>query len=100
MARALRGGRPRQLLECVADGGFRVVQGGVYYVECVENANGWTEKVALRFLDAVSRADRLVATLQLPVNLWDLTVSPGGSTVLYSGAVGKFGDLMMIEHFR
>jgi eukaryotic-like serine/threonine-protein kinase len=95
MTKPLTGAPPKQLLACVRRW-FSVGSRGIYYAACSEG------EPTVRLIDAATGEDRSIATLVDPVfgDPAGLTVSPDGADVLYTRAVIKGSDLMMIENFR
>jgi Tol biopolymer transport system component len=102
---SLSGRSPRQLVACAY--GFSVGTKGVYYYPCRPEgppvAFGSQKPIEIRLIDPVNGHDRTVATLpDLSYGdvYWGPSVSPDGSTFLYTRVVNRGEDLMMIENFR
>ena len=100
LARALAGGAPRTLIECVTGSAVSVTRTGLYYVPCVDPLH--VPNPPVRVMDLVTGSTREIGTLEhfqygLPSSF---SVSPDGRTILYGREVHYGGDLMMIEHFR
>lgn len=92
----LTGGPPQQVVPCIHARWFFVGPQGVYYCHCGEG------EPTLRLLDPATNQDRLFAALTDP-DFGDprgLSVSPDGTTILYSKHIKAGSDLMLIENFR
>jgi Tol biopolymer transport system component len=96
---------PRQLVPCAY--GFSVGTRGVYYYPCRPEGPplvlGSRKPIDIRLIDPATGRDRAVATLpDLSYGdvFWGPHVSPDGSTILYTRAVSRGEDLMMIDNFR
>jgi hypothetical protein len=101
----LSGRSPRQLVPCAY--GFSVGTQGVYYDPCrLEGPPvplGSHKPMDVRLIDPASGHDRAFATLaDLSYGdvFWGPSVSPDGSTILYTKVVNRGEDLMLIENFR
>ena len=101
---SLDGEHQRTLVPCVASlWGFSVGGELVYYMPCAPVPPG-----TVRVLDRISGRDQLWAfvpdvTLVLAgerAYLWDLAISPDGTTLLYDRAVHLRANLWMLENFR
>ena len=98
------GGRPESVVDDVAARGFDITPRGVYFFvpPVTASLRDYYEVNAnsrLFFLDLATRQTRLVADVKLPLQL-GLTVSPDGSSVLYSQIDQIVEDLMLVEDFR
>jgi Tol biopolymer transport system component len=93
LALPLRGGQERKVVDCVSS--FTVGPAGVYHLGC---STGGDTETPLFLLDPVTGRDRLLGKLEKPY--FGLSVSPDGSTILYTKVVSEGSDLMMIENFR
>jgi Tol biopolymer transport system component len=92
----LGGGKATQLIECVQGTKFAANLRGIYYVACDEGSDP-----RLRFMDRQTGRDRVLGKLEkLALGMPGLTVSPDGSTILYSRLSHISADLMLIENFR
>jgi eukaryotic-like serine/threonine-protein kinase len=96
VARSTAGGAERAIVHCV--GPYAVAPRGVVHVDCSRPDAPASWEHALRFWDAATGRDALVATLE---TAWvgGLSVSPDGRSTLYGRSRGT-SDLMMIENFR
>jgi Tol biopolymer transport system component len=100
LALPLVGGPQRQLAACVSF--FNVGPGAVYYLGCREGPAilGRPEPfLSLVARDLATGRERLLGNLEQAAGS-GLTVSPDGTTVLFTKVVGEGSDLMMIENFR
>ena len=95
LALPLAGGPEREIAKCVV--GFAVGPAGLYSLECLDGEQAFAQApVFLR--DPATGRGRLLGKLD---QAWrGLTVSPDGTTILYTKLVGEATDLMMIENFR
>jgi hypothetical protein len=80
---------------------------GVYYYPCrpegLPVALGSQKPMDVRLINPATGHDRAVATLpdiSYGAVFWGPSVSPDGSTILYTRMVNRGEDLMMIENFR
>jgi eukaryotic-like serine/threonine-protein kinase len=95
LAMPLTGGPARQVVKCVRGGAFTSGSQGVYYEGC---APGPDAPVHLLHPDG---RDELLGSLEkAALPYFGLTVSPDGTTILYSKVVSEGADLMMIENFK
>jgi hypothetical protein len=96
----LDGGEPHVVVSCAEGDAFNVNAPGIYYLPC----GGEYEHAPVHVFDPASGRDRVVATLDhLDIgDETDLTVSPDGSTFLYTRLVNeeRGADLWMLENFR
>lgn len=92
--RPVAGGPERQVLESVG-WCFWVVAGGIYYFA----PGGEDGSLPLRYFDFASARNRLLTDVK-GRNIWDLTASPDGKTVLFSAESPWRIDLMLVEDFR
>ena len=100
---ALRGrptaaGEERTILPCVAGYGYAVAPRGLFYQACATPESIGSSHRPLRYWDAATGQDRLVATLEADW-IGNLSVSPDGQSVVY-GRGWSTSDLMMIENFH
>jgi Tol biopolymer transport system component len=95
---SLTGEASRTLVSCVATfWGFNVVRESVYYVPCAPARPG-----LIRVLDLRTGQDRPWAVVPDVENayLWDLAISPDGTSLLYDRFVNFRANLWMLENFR
>jgi Tol biopolymer transport system component/DNA-binding winged helix-turn-helix (wHTH) protein len=101
---SLGNGGQRTLVPCVTSyWGFSVVGALVYYMPCAPVPIG-----TVRVLDLTSGRDQLwtvvpdIAAEPTPDDgyLWDLAISPDGTTLLYDRAVHFRANLWMLENYR
>ncbi len=99
LARATSGGGLRTVSPgAPAWQGWAVGSRGIFHVVCATPGAPASRQQTLRYWDAASGQDRLVATLEAEW-IGGLSVSPDGQSLLYGR--GMFTtDLMMIENFR
>ena len=99
LARPTSGGGPRTVSSCApgADG-WAVGPHGVYHVDCTAAGAAASRQQTLRYWDAATGRDRLVATLEAD-GILGLSVSPDGQSLLYGRSMPS-SSLMMIENFR
>jgi eukaryotic-like serine/threonine-protein kinase len=98
LARPTAGGEARTILPCVPIFGYAVAPGGLFHHDCVTPETGGSPERPLRYRDAATGQDRLVARLDADW-IGGLSVSPDGKTILYARGTST-SDLMMIESFR
>jgi Tol biopolymer transport system component len=99
LARPTAGGPERTIVGCASvSGQYAVAPRGVFYVGCETEDGPAGALWILRFRDAVSGEDRLVARLEAD-GLGGVSVSPDGQAIVY-GRIGVSSDLMMVENFR
>ena len=91
VALSLAGGPEREVAKCVC--AFAVGPAGLYSEECSDGP------VPFFVRDPVTGKGRLLGTLD-EAECSGLSVSPDGKTILFTKAVSKGADLMMIENFR
>ncbi len=88
------GGPAIKVLDRVMNGGFAVVDRGVYYIE-------QTTKTSLQFFDFASRQSVTISPdLGNVAELGGFAVSPEGRTILYGRRDSSVCDLMLVENFR
>jgi Tol biopolymer transport system component len=101
---SLNGDGSRILVPCVSRfWGFSVVGETLYYIPCAPARAG-----TIRVLDLATRRDLLwavVPDVSLVPNaesayLWDLAISPDGTSLLYDRPVNFHANLWMLENFR
>jgi hypothetical protein len=101
---SLNGDGSRILVPCVSTfWGFSVVRESLYYMPCAPARAG-----TIRVLDLATRRDLLwavVPDVSLVPNaetayLWDLAISPDGTSLLYDRPVNFHANLWMLEDFR
>jgi Tol biopolymer transport system component/serine/threonine protein kinase len=95
--RPTAGGGERTVARCAAEH-YVVAPRGLFHVDCVSPDAADSSVLTLRYWDAPTGQDRVVATLETAW-LGGLSVSPDGHTILY-GRASSTSDLMMIENFR
>jgi len=93
-ARSVAGGPERQVLDSVR-WCFWTVAGGICYFA----PGGEDGSLSLRYFDFASGRSRLLTAVK-GRNIWDLTASPDGKTVLFSAESPWRIDLMLVEDFR
>ncbi len=95
LAVPLAGGSPRQLVRCIRRW-FFVGPKGVYYSPCSKGES------TVRLLDLATGEDRPIAALVDPdyADPAGLSISPDGTTILYTRHIRAGSDLMLIENFR
>jgi Tol biopolymer transport system component/DNA-binding winged helix-turn-helix (wHTH) protein len=101
---SLDGAHQRTLVPCVASSwGYSVVGELVYYMPCAPAAPG-----TIRVLNRINGRDQLWAVVPdvalflegERAYLWDLAISPDGTTLLFDRAVRLRANLWMLENFR
>jgi len=98
LSRPTAGGEERTVLSCVPINGYAVAPRGLFFHDCGSLEAGGSPERTLRFWDATTGQDRLVAKLKADW-IGGLSVSPDGQSILY-GSGSSTSDLMMIENFR
>jgi len=98
MARPSAGGTGRTIVGCINGRNYSVASRGVFYVACETEGGPIAPLWTLRFRDAASGEDRLVATLEADW-LGGVSVSPDGHSIVYGRGI-LTSDLLMIENFR
>jgi Tol biopolymer transport system component len=98
LARPTAGGHERKILPCVTTFGWAVAPGGIFHVHCGTPEAAAARLPVLRYWEAATGEDRVIATLNVP-DVNSVTVSPDGKTILYSGSRAAT-VLFMIENFR
>jgi Tol biopolymer transport system component/DNA-binding winged helix-turn-helix (wHTH) protein len=100
LAQPLAGGKPGTIIPCVSQSAYSVATDGIYYVPC-QNAVHPDSDAEVRVLNPVileqHRHGRLEKFSELTGGL---AVSPDGQTILYTRAVSRGADLMLIHNFR
>ena len=75
-----------------------VAPGGIVHLECGTAAASAARLPILRYWDAATGEDHVVATLDVPM-VNGVSPAPGGKSIAYAG--GRINaDVMMIENFR
>jgi Tol biopolymer transport system component len=94
------GGEETKIIDSIFYRNFSVSPQGIYFThEPNLEESGWA--YSIRFLEFASGKVRTIASL--PVGVWPfygLTVSPDGTSILYSQIDSLSSDLMMVENFR
>ncbi len=98
VARSKAGGDERTVLPCVRSFGFAVAPGGIVHHDCFTEQNAGSPQRELRFWDARTGQDRVLASVTTDA-FGNLSVAPDGRSLVYAGGV-LTSDLMMIEGFR
>ena len=99
LARPTSGGEARTVSLCApGSDGWAVGPRGVFHVDCAAAGAGLSRRQTLRYWEAATGRDRLVATLEAD-GILGLSVSPDGQSILY-GRSTPSSSLMMIENFR
>jgi hypothetical protein len=83
---------------CVVTWGWAVGPRGLFHEDCGGLDAAVSARRRLRYWDALTGQDRLVATLDTDV-INGLSVSPEGGSIVF-GRDRETSDLMMIENFR
>jgi len=100
MAQPLAEGRPSTIIPCVSQSAYSVATDGIYYVPCV-NAVHPDPDAEVHVLNPVTLEDGRQGRLEKFSELTGgLAVSPDGQTILYTRAVSRGADLMLIQNFR
>ena len=100
VAGPLTGGQLHTIIECVSESAYSVVAQGIYYVPC-QDAVHPDPDAKIHVLNPVTLNDRLHGTLgKFSEFTGGLAVSPDGQTILYTRAVSRGADLMLIQNFR
>jgi hypothetical protein len=86
------------VLSCVRSYGYAVAPGGIVHHDCFTEQNAGSPQRELRFCDARTGQDRVLASVTTDV-FANLSVAPDGRSLVYGGAI-LTSDLMMIESFR
>lgn len=92
------GGEERTILPCVPTWSYAVAPRGIFHMACDTPDAAVPRESSLRYWDAATGQDRLVAALETDP-FGGLSVSPDGQSILY-GSQKDASDLMMIENFR
>jgi hypothetical protein len=99
-AQPLTRGEPRTIIPCVAQSLYAVAVQGIYYVPCHDDAHSGPDSQLL-VRNPVTLKDHRYGTLEKFENAnGGLAVSPDGQTLLYTRAVSRGADLMLIQNFR
>jgi Tol biopolymer transport system component len=98
LSRPTAGGGEHMIRPCVVTWGWAVGPRGLFHEDCGGLDAAVSAQRSLRYWDAVTGQDRLVATLDTDV-INGLSVSPEGGSIVF-GRDRETSDLMMIENFR
>lgn len=100
LAQPLTGGKPATIIPCVSQSAYSVAADGIYYVPC-QDAVHPDPDAEVHVLNPVTLADRRRGRLEkFSEFTGGLAISPDGQTILYTRAVSRGADLMLIHNFR
>ena len=100
LAQPLTEGKPRTIIPCVSQSAYSVAAHGIYYVPC-QDAVHPHPNAEVHVLNPVTLEDRPHGMLEkFSDSAGGFAVSPDGQTILYTRAVSRGADLMLIQNFR
>ena len=100
MAQALTGGKPLRIIPCVSQSAYSVAADGIYYVPC-QDAVHPDPNAEVHVLNPVTPEDRRRGRLEkFSEFTGGIAVSPDGHTILYTRAVSRGADFIVIQNFR
>jgi Tol biopolymer transport system component len=93
------GGEERQVLNSISEGNWTVGTGGIYYIDFPQEPGA--PKLAKFYSFQSGRSTRIGAVEPTVLDRdGGFSLSPDGRWLLYTDAVTKNSDLMLVDHFR